>query len=164
AVRAVVEPADAVPADGVVPRHLAAAGFEDVEDLGADARRADGVEQDLDLDALLRPRSERLGEDQADFSSPVNVGLDRDRRLRRPDRLEHAWIELVAVVEQLDRVALEKRRPARAGDRADEILGIDRELVVEAEPRRGGRWRDEIADEGHGAGADGPPPLRVRDQ
>ena len=46
--------AERVPVDRVVPRDLAAAVFEHPQDLVADARRADGVEQDLHRDAGAR--------------------------------------------------------------------------------------------------------------
>ena len=54
-VGAVVEPSQRVPVDRVVPRDLTAARLEDVEDLGADARGSDRIEQNLDVAAGLAP-------------------------------------------------------------------------------------------------------------
>ena len=62
AVRAVVDAPQVVPADRVVPRDVAAALLEDLQDLAADARRADRVEQDLDAHAALGGGRQRARE------------------------------------------------------------------------------------------------------
>src|ERR1043165_500100 len=107
--RAIVDAAESREAEWVVPRQGATALLEDVEDLLANARRTDRVEQDLDAHAALRRYRQRLCERQPNFSGPVDVGLDGDRVFRVLDRLEHRGIEAIAVVEQLDRVPGEER-------------------------------------------------------
>src|SRR6185503_18994401 len=104
--RTVVESAQRVPADWVVPGDLASTRLEDVENVRADIRRANRVEQDLDGAARLRPRGERLGEGGANLASPIDVRLDRDRDLRPLDGCEHRRVEGIAVVQQLEAVAV----------------------------------------------------------
>ena len=53
AVGAVVDAAQPRNANGVVPREVAPAVFQDLDDLVADALGADGIEQELDLEAAL---------------------------------------------------------------------------------------------------------------
>ena len=124
--------------------------------------RPDRIEQDLDAAARLRLPRQRRGEGAADVAGPVDVRLDRDRGVGGLDGLEHGRVERVAVVEQRDRVARKERRAARAGDRLDELLGLDRELVIEPVAGRRGRRCDEIAEQPHRRAADRPPPLLAR--
>ena len=61
-------------------------------------------------------------------------------------------------------VAGQKRHAGGAGHRRQELVVVDRELVVEAVARRKLGRPDQVADERHRAGADGPAPLVARDR
>ena len=121
--------------------------FEDLQDLGADRRRADGVQQDLHLHAVLRALGEGARELEPHLAVPVDVGLDRHRPPCVPDRVEHRRVELVAVVQHGHVIAVHERGAGGAGHTLDERLGADRHLVLEAvegwafdrrgDPRRG---------------------------
>ncbi len=131
AMRPVIEAPDAVGARGVVPCELATALLENFENLVADGRRADGVEQNLDADARLCARRERLRKALADVAGPVNVRFDRDRKSRLLDGFQHGGIELVTVVENFDRIAFEERNACRSRDRREELVVVDAEFVIE---------------------------------
>ena len=121
--------------------------LENLQDVFADRRRADRVEQDLDAHARRRLGRQRLGELAADVAGPVDVGLDRDRDLGRPDRLEHRRVELVAVVEDLQRVAGQERHrrsrpPSSAGTRRRRSRTRDRgRTAATLRPARSGSRR-----------------------
>ena len=57
-----------------------------------------------------------------------------------------------------------ERHAGRAGHRRQELVVVDRELVVEAVARRQLDRRDQVADERHRARADRPAPLVVHDR
>src|SRR6185369_16166771 len=109
AMRAVIELTDGVPANAVVPGELAPALLERLENLRSDRCRADRIEQDLDRNPLTGLGGERVGEAASDLARPVDVRLNRDRRLRATDLAQHDGIELVAVVQDVDAVAGEDR-------------------------------------------------------
>src|ERR1044072_2240251 len=111
----VVDASNGRETERVVPREMAAARLEDVENLLADARRTHRVEQDLHAYAALRRRGKRLRESESDLAGPVDISLDGDRVLRRVDRLQHRRIETITVVQQLDRVASGERNARGAG-------------------------------------------------
>ena len=163
AVGAVVVAAEAAPAESGCTRPAGSVPPSRIlRIVFADRRRADRVEEDLDPHAGLRLRRERFRELAADLPVPVDVGLDGDRRLGLGDRLQHRRIEGVAVVQDVERVPRQERHPGRARHRRQELLVVDRELVVEAVLRRGLDRRDQVADQRHEAHADRPAPFVVR--
>ena len=163
-VGAIVEPSQRVPADRVVPRDLTSSCFERLEDFGTNARRTDRVEQNLDAAACFRSLRERFGKNSAYFSSPIDVRLYRDRVSGSLDGREHRWIKGVAVVQQLETVAIEKRTSAGTSDRPNEFRRVDRELVIETESRRHCGRRDQIAHHGHRTRTDRPAPPSISDR
>ena len=159
--RPVVEPAERVPPDRVVPGELTPAAFERRQDLGADRGGADRVEQNLDPEARRALRGQRLRELPSDISGPVDVRLDGDRKLGARDRLEHGRIESVAVVQDIEAVTWRERDPRCARHRREEFFVGDRKLVVQTVTRRELGRRDQIADEAHQPRTERPPPLVV---
>jgi len=90
--------------------------LERVDDLVADRRRADGVEQDFHLHTRPRPVGQRPREPLSDFARPVDVGFYGNRALCPLDRAEHRRVELVAVVQNPDVIAGQKNHVRRPGD------------------------------------------------
>ena len=90
---------------------------------------------------------------------PVDVGLDRDRSPGAANRLEHRRVELVAVVEDGDRVAGQQRAARRADHAVEEGVRVDRHPVIDGEGQAGVAQRDGLAERRHQAGAERPPPV-----
>ena len=165
AMRAVVDAPQVIPADRVVPRDMAAAVVEDPQDLVADARRADRIEQDLDADAARRRGGQRAREGQPDLAGPVDVGLDGDR-VARPARSPRASPG------RTDRrcSAAPASCPRRNGTPAApaivfEELGIaDGQSVIEAVLRRELDRRGQRTDAGPEADAKRRPPVALIDE
>ncbi len=132
----VIEPADRVPARRVVPRDLTPARFQERQYLLANARRPDGIEENLDRQAGARALDQGGRDLFANFSVPIDVGLNRDGVLRVANRLEHRRIEFVAVVENRHVVPGDRHLACRADHRGQELRVGDPELVVEPELRR----------------------------
>ncbi len=88
-------------------------------------RAADRIEQDVDLDAAARRRAQRVGHLAGDLTAPVQVGEEVQRALGVAHRLDHGREDLVAVDEQLDRVAVRDRRHRERLGRAQELVRAD---------------------------------------
>jgi hypothetical protein len=120
---------------------MASTLFEHLEDLAADIRRADRVEQDFHPEARLRLGRERVCELAPDLAGPVDVGLDGDRDLRGPDCAEHLRVERIAVVEAArwrcrPETGFRSRRPSSREIPANRRRTRDR-AHIEATPRPG---------------------------
>jgi hypothetical protein len=76
--RAVVEASDRVPMNRVVPGDLAPAILERLQNLAADAGRADGIQQDLHGHSGLGAFGERPPEAETNLARPIDVRLDGD--------------------------------------------------------------------------------------
>ena len=72
---------------------------------------ANGIEQDVDLNARFRAVRQRFGKLLAHFSGPINVSLQVDRLLGVADRRQHCWKNLIAVNQTGDAVAGDQGRP-----------------------------------------------------
>jgi hypothetical protein len=167
AVGAVVDAAQVVPVQRVVELHFDAGVLHFLQQLVVDALAAGPVDQHVHRHAGARAFLERLGEAFADVARPVDVGLHVDGALRALDGGQHGGEDAVAVLEVLDAVAADQRRPEQSADLAPELGVVDRvamhDLVLDAlfgaheiecehgDERRGHDGDDEIPD--HAAAA-----------
>ena len=130
AVRAVVQPPQVPPLGLVIAHDLHARTLHRVDAVGVHLRAADPVEQHMHLHARPGALGQRVGKLPADRFGPVDVGLEGDRSLRLPDRLQHGRKDLVAVEQHLDRVAVLHLRAQQGAEGAAELRVVGRVLAL----------------------------------
>jgi hypothetical protein len=84
------------------------------------------IDQHAHLDALLRAGDQRAEYRVAEAARLPGVGGKGDAGLRGPEICEHAGEPGIAVVEQLERAALEQRNTEDGGQRPQEFVGVNR--------------------------------------
>jgi hypothetical protein len=130
AMRAVVDPRDRVPADGVVPLDVDPVALQEIDQLRRHRRGADGVEDHVHFHAGAGALGERLREHPPDLAVPVDVELHVDRLLRAADGREHRREDAHAVPQHLDPVSLGERRARERVHRLQERQVARAELML----------------------------------
>ena len=128
--------------DRIEGDHLAARGAQVIDPAPRQAERADGVVDDPDLDAGARALDQHRLEPVAGGVGREDVGLERDRHLRRGERGEHRGIGRATVAQHRDLAAgapalLRSARTARAPAAAATTIAIDGGSLIGSGTRLG---------------------------
>jgi len=98
-------------------------------------RASDRVEKNLDGNSFLRLfRSAR--EHRTPVTGPVNVGFRCDRAGRMGDASTSTGRNSSPLLSRSTRLPVRTANTSRAGDRAQKLLRINRELVIQSKPGR----------------------------
>ena len=117
--RPVVQLLEGVPMRRVEVDDVAASLTEALDVILVHLARADGVDDDPDVDAARRGALERVGEPVGDLAFLVDVGLEAHAMARAVDGLEHRREHLIAVDEHVVLVADDEIR----GNEGGQIIG-----------------------------------------
>jgi hypothetical protein len=163
AVGPVVELVQGVPLGRPEPGHLGPGGVQPLDQGPVHLGRADGVEQDVDLDPGLGALGQGLGELRGDAPRPVDVGGEVDAAGGRADRLQHGREDLGAVAEHGHAVALAQGGDGQGLHHAGEVGRARPGRVLELEALAGravvlGRLERIDAGQPEAAGDGGPAP------
>ena len=115
AVVPVIGAVERVPMNGPKPGELAAAGLQNFENVRAEGRRSDGVQQEFHGDSAARLLGECFRESPPHPAIPEDVLLHGDGHAGRLDRLQHGRIELVAVVVKRHPISVHERHSGGPG-------------------------------------------------
>ena len=133
AMGAVVDAGEIIPMKRVVSLDLDACGFEFIEHGLLDFPTADPIENDMHVHPRPSTLTERGRELAADFSGPIDEGLEGDGLTSAANGGKHGGENLVAVLEGRDAVARQDSRTEDESHGAQKLRVFDREAMVEGD-------------------------------
>ena len=127
----VLEPLDRVGLGRAEEAHLHAGVAHRADQLAVHLHRADGVENDVALDAGAGLPAERIRHLDGDVAAPVGVRQEVHRLLGGADRVEVGGEDLVAVDQELGVVAIRDGRAGQGLGGAQEARLADVDLAAQ---------------------------------